>query len=248
MQDTDAFFTPEPTRDYVLKPSPSDPRSAGGKPERWNSPARSPRRTPRTTWCARVFSGQPDQARSQRRQSSTPRRCRARAVEFGSRRARRPLPDAGPARRRLAPHQPALPRRPQAARTEARRLHRQLERRPHRPGLPPGRDGRAPGAGWLRDQGYEHLGLLGTSLGSCLSLLTDLSRAAGPRAGAQPRVTLFFGDVVWRGLSTEHVRSGLNGHIHAGDAALGVAADQPVVVSRSRPATGRRCSSTPNTT
>ena len=44
---------------------------------------------------------------------------------------------------------------------------------------------------WLRDQGYERLGLLGTSLGSCLSFLTDLPRAAGEGAGAQSRVAVF---------------------------------------------------------
>ncbi len=43
---------------------------------------------------------------------------------------------------------------------------------------------------WLRDQGYERLGLLGTSLGSCLSFLTDVPRAAGAGAGAQSRLAV----------------------------------------------------------
>ena len=67
---------------------------------------------------------------------------------------------------------------------------------------------------WLRDQGYERLGLLGTSLGSCLSLLTTCHEPL-VQAQALNHVSPFFSDVVWRGLSTEHVRAGLEGHITA---------------------------------
>jgi dienelactone hydrolase len=65
---------------------------------------------------------------------------------------------------------------------------------------------------WLRDQGYESLGLLGTSLGSCLSMLTA-SHEPLVRAQALNHVSPFFADVVWRGVSTSHVRDGLDGHI-----------------------------------
>jgi len=65
---------------------------------------------------------------------------------------------------------------------------------------------------WLRDQGYERLGLLGTSLGSCLSMLTA-SHEPLVRAQALNHVSPFFADVVWRGVSTAHVRQGLEGHI-----------------------------------
>jgi hypothetical protein len=65
---------------------------------------------------------------------------------------------------------------------------------------------------WLRDQGYERLGLLGTSLGSCLSYLTTCHEPL-VRAQALNHVSPFFGDVVWRGLSTEHVQQGLDGHV-----------------------------------
>jgi dienelactone hydrolase len=65
---------------------------------------------------------------------------------------------------------------------------------------------------WLRDQGYERLGLLGTSLGSCLSLLTA-SHEPLVRAQALNHVSPFFADVVWRGVSTAHVRQSLDGHI-----------------------------------
>ena len=65
---------------------------------------------------------------------------------------------------------------------------------------------------WLRDQGYERLGLLGTSLGSCLSMLTA-SHEPLVRAQALNHVSPFFADVVWRGVSTSHVRASLDGHI-----------------------------------
>ena len=65
---------------------------------------------------------------------------------------------------------------------------------------------------WLALQGYERIGILGTSLGSCLALLTS---AHEPRIRAQAlnHVSPWFADVVWRGLSTRHVRESLDGHI-----------------------------------
>jgi hypothetical protein len=65
---------------------------------------------------------------------------------------------------------------------------------------------------WLHSLGFERIGILGTSLGSCLSLLTT---AHEPRIRAQAlnHVSPWFADVVWRGLSTRHVREGLDGHI-----------------------------------
>ena len=65
---------------------------------------------------------------------------------------------------------------------------------------------------WLRDQGYERIGILGSSLGSCLSLLTTAHEPL-VRAQALNHISPYFADVVWRGLSTEHVRRGLDGHI-----------------------------------
>lgn len=66
--------------------------------------------------------------------------------------------------------------------------------------------------GWLASQGFERIGILGTSLGSCLALLTA---AHEPRIRAQAlnHISPYFADVVWRGLSTRHVRQGLDGHI-----------------------------------
>jgi dienelactone hydrolase len=65
---------------------------------------------------------------------------------------------------------------------------------------------------WLADQGFDRIGILGTSLGSCLSMLTT---AHEPRIRAQAlnHVSPWFADVVWRGLSTRHVRQGLEGHV-----------------------------------
>jgi len=65
---------------------------------------------------------------------------------------------------------------------------------------------------WLALQGYERIGILGTSLGSCLALLTA---AHEPRIRAQAlnHVSPWFADVVWRGLSTRHVRESLDGNI-----------------------------------
>jgi dienelactone hydrolase len=65
---------------------------------------------------------------------------------------------------------------------------------------------------WLHSLGFERIGILGTSLGSCLSLLTAAHEPL-IRAQALNHVSPWFADVVWRGLSTRHVREGLNGHI-----------------------------------
>lgn len=66
--------------------------------------------------------------------------------------------------------------------------------------------------GWLAREGYDRIGILGTSLGSCLSLLTA---AHEPRIRAQAlnHISPYFADVVWHGLSTTHVRAGLEGAV-----------------------------------
>lgn len=65
---------------------------------------------------------------------------------------------------------------------------------------------------WLESEGFEHVGILGTSLGSCLAMLT-MSHDRRITAGVFNHVSPYFADVVWRGLSTRHVRAGLDGHI-----------------------------------
>jgi hypothetical protein len=68
------------------------------------------------------------------------------------------------------------------------------------------------GIAWLASQGYESIGILGTSLGSCLAMLTAAHEPL-LRAAALNHISPYFADVVWSGLSTLHVRQGLDGHI-----------------------------------
>jgi len=65
---------------------------------------------------------------------------------------------------------------------------------------------------WLAMQGYDRIGILGTSLGSCLALLTTAHEPL-IKAEALNHVSPYFADVVWRGISTRHVREGMDGHI-----------------------------------
>jgi dienelactone hydrolase len=65
---------------------------------------------------------------------------------------------------------------------------------------------------WLAARGYASIGILGTSLGSCLAMLTAAHEPL-VRAAALNHVSPYFADVIWEGLSTEHVREGLNGSI-----------------------------------
>ncbi|MHB8734678.1 MAG: alpha/beta hydrolase family protein [Terriglobales bacterium] len=65
---------------------------------------------------------------------------------------------------------------------------------------------------WLEDQGYESLGVMGTSLGSCYAFLTTCHDAR-LRVNAFNHVSAYFGDVVWTGISTRHVKAGLATHL-----------------------------------
>ena len=65
---------------------------------------------------------------------------------------------------------------------------------------------------WLQQQGYDSIGILGTSLGSCLSMLTAAHEPA-VKAAALNHISPYFADVVWSGLSTAHVRESLEGNI-----------------------------------
>jgi hypothetical protein len=65
---------------------------------------------------------------------------------------------------------------------------------------------------WLHQEGFERIGILGTSLGSCLAMLTTAHEPL-IRAQALNHVSPRFADVVWRGLSTRHVRQALEGRI-----------------------------------
>ena len=65
---------------------------------------------------------------------------------------------------------------------------------------------------WLETQGYSKFAILGTSLGSCIALI---AMAHDPRLthSVQNHVSPYFADVVWTGISTRHVRAGLEGNI-----------------------------------
>jgi dienelactone hydrolase len=60
---------------------------------------------------------------------------------------------------------------------------------------------------WLQSQGYEQFGILGTSLGSCYAFIAS---AHDPRirVNAFNHASMSFGDVVWTGQSTRHIRAG----------------------------------------
>ena len=61
---------------------------------------------------------------------------------------------------------------------------------------------------WLEEQGYEHFGVLGTSLGSCYAFLAS-AHDKRIRVNAFNHASTAFGDVVWAGQSTRHIRLGL---------------------------------------
>jgi hypothetical protein len=65
---------------------------------------------------------------------------------------------------------------------------------------------------WLAAQGHTRIGILGSSLGSCLALLTTAHEPL-VQAQALNHISPYFADVVWRGLSTRHVREALDGYI-----------------------------------
>ncbi len=65
---------------------------------------------------------------------------------------------------------------------------------------------------WLHSQGYESIGIQGTSLGSCLAMLTTAHEPL-IKAAALNHISPYFADVVWDGLSTKHVRQTLEGNV-----------------------------------
>jgi hypothetical protein len=63
-------------------------------------------------------------------------------------------------------------------------------------------------ADWLLSRGYKQIGILGTSVGSCIGFLT-FTHDKRFSTGAFIHVSSYFADVVWNGLSTTHVRQSL---------------------------------------
>ncbi len=60
---------------------------------------------------------------------------------------------------------------------------------------------------WLEAQGYEEFGILGTSLGSCYAFIAS-AHDRRLRVNAFNHASMAFGDVVWTGQSTRHIREG----------------------------------------
>lgn len=65
---------------------------------------------------------------------------------------------------------------------------------------------------WLLAQGYERIGLVGTSLGSCYAFLAA-AHDERIRVNVFNHVSTSWADVVWEGLSTRHIRQGFENEI-----------------------------------
>jgi hypothetical protein len=65
---------------------------------------------------------------------------------------------------------------------------------------------------WLKQQGYERIGILGTSIGSCTAFLA-WAHDEDIDVGTFNHVSGYFADVVWEGISTQHVRQGIETHV-----------------------------------
>jgi dienelactone hydrolase len=203
MADTDAFFTPEPTSDYTLTPG------ADGDTLTFPSALATPHETNNTVHCrffpARVRDGL---------QTAVPRAAVLVLPQWNSDPGGhvglcKLLAWSGMSALRLS-----LP-------YHDRRMPPELHRADYIVSANVARtvqvcrqavlDARRAIA-WLAMQGYDRIGILGTSLGSCLALLTTAHEPL-IQAEALNHVSPIFADVVWRGLSTKHVRAGLDGNI-----------------------------------
>jgi hypothetical protein len=63
---------------------------------------------------------------------------------------------------------------------------------------------------WLAARGYERIGIVGTSVGSCVAFLAFVHEERLD-AGVFNHVSGYVADVVWHGISTQHVRAGIEG-------------------------------------
>ena len=65
---------------------------------------------------------------------------------------------------------------------------------------------------WLHEQGIERIGILGTSIGSCTAFLA-FTHEPLIDVGIFNHVSGYFADVVWKGISTPHVREALETNV-----------------------------------
>lgn len=65
---------------------------------------------------------------------------------------------------------------------------------------------------WLEEQGFDHIGLVGTSLGSCYAFLAAVHDER-LKVNVFNHCSTYFSDPVWEGLSTRHIRQSLEPEI-----------------------------------
>ncbi len=65
---------------------------------------------------------------------------------------------------------------------------------------------------WLKLQGYQRIGVVGTSIGSCVGFFA-FAHDLTIDAGVFNHVSGYVADVVWQGLSTYHVKEGIGNNV-----------------------------------
>ncbi len=65
---------------------------------------------------------------------------------------------------------------------------------------------------WLAARGYRRVGVLGTSLGSCIAFIAA-AHDSRIRTGIFNHISMHFADPVWTGLSTHNVSKAFSGHV-----------------------------------
>jgi hypothetical protein len=65
---------------------------------------------------------------------------------------------------------------------------------------------------WLKSKGYEKIGVVGTSIGSCVGFFA-FAHDLTIDAGVFNHVSGYVADVVWQGLSTYHVKQGIGDNV-----------------------------------
>jgi hypothetical protein len=106
----------------------------------------------------------------------------------------------------------AVSRRANAAGTRTRRLSGRAERRAHSAILRQSVVDTRAAVAWLKSQGYERVGVVGTSIGSCVGFFA-FAHDAAIDAGVFNHVSGYVADVVWQGLSTYHVKEGIGKNV-----------------------------------
>lgn len=69
---------------------------------------------------------------------------------------------------------------------------------------------------WLKENGYPRIGLFGSSIGSCIAFLASVHEPS-VKSVFGIHMSSFFGDVVWRGISTKHIQQCLEPHTTLSD-------------------------------